>query len=174
MTAKAPTQAAAASYPISVQAVAGDHQASAELAVEGTGTVQMSLASSDQRLNANASAGATRDFDVVVSNDGTSPLPAITLTGTGPSQWQIDFEPASIDQLAPGATATSTARITPSGDAVAGDYVVTLTAQTQGATRSIEVRVTVETPPIWGIIGLGLIAATLGGMLWIFRRYGRR
>jgi uncharacterized membrane protein len=169
-----PTQAATDTYQVQVAAVAGDHQATAVLAIEVTGSVQMSLDASDQRLNTTANAGSTRDFDVVVTNSGTSPLSGITLTGRGPSQWQVTFDPASIDQLAAGETATATAHIAPSGDAVAGDYVVTMTAQTEGATQSIDVRVTVETPPIWGIIGILLIVGTLAGMVWVFRRYGRR
>jgi uncharacterized repeat protein (TIGR01451 family) len=174
VTAKPPTQAAADTYPISVQAAAGSHEASADLSVEITGSVQMSLSGSDQRLNTTATAGDTRDFEVVVTNDGTSPLSAVQLTGRGPSQWQITFDPPSIDAIAPNDSATATAHIAPSGDAVAGDYVVTLSAQTADANESIDVRVTVETPPIWGIVGILLIVATLAGMLWIFQRYGRR
>jgi uncharacterized membrane protein len=34
--------------------------------------------------------------------------------------------------------------------------------------------VTVETSPIWGVVGVLLIAAALGGMVLVFRRYGRR
>jgi uncharacterized membrane protein len=34
--------------------------------------------------------------------------------------------------------------------------------------------VTVETAPIWGIVGLLLVVATIGAMVLVFRRYGRR
>jgi uncharacterized membrane protein len=57
---------------------------------------------------------------------------------------------------------------------VAGDYQVSLSAKTEGADESMDIRVTVETPPIWGLLGIGLILATLAGMVWIFRRFGRR
>lgn len=174
VSATPPAQAAADTYPIAVQASAGSHEASADLSVEITGSVSMSLASSDQRLNTTATAGETRDFEVVVTNDGTSPLAAVQLSGSGPSSWQIQFDPATIDAIAPNDSVTATAHITPSGDAVAGDYAVTLSARTSDANESIDVRVTVETPPIWGIVGILLILATLGGMVWIFQRYGRR
>lgn len=174
VSATPPKQAAADTYPIAVQASAGGHEASADLSVEITGTVQMSLASSDQRLNTTATAGETRDFEVVVTNDGTSPLTGVQLSGSGPSSWQINFDPATIDSIAPNDSVTATAHISPSGDAVAGDYAVTLSARTSDANESIDVRVTVQTPPIWGIIGIVLILATLGGMFWIFQRYGRR
>ena len=80
----------------------------------------------------------------------------------------------ALEPVAPGETAQVTAVITPSANAVAGDYVVTLEASGEGIDQSVDIRVTVETPPIWGIVGIGLIVLTLAGMAWIFRRYGRR
>lgn len=174
VTATAPGDAQAGTYPIVVQATADGHQAAAELAVEVTGSVAMALVAEGDRLNTTANAGSTREFQVTVVNEGTSPLADIQLTGTGPTEWEITFDPPLIEQLAPDGSAPATASITPSGNAVAGDYVVELSASAEGADETIQVRVTVETPPIWGIIGLLLIAGTLAGMVWVFRRYGRR
>ena len=52
--------------------------------------------------------------------------------------------------------------------------MVTLTASGEGVEETLDLRVTVETSPVWGLVGLGLIALTLGAMVWVFRRYGRR
>jgi uncharacterized membrane protein len=161
-------------YPITVTVSGGRFQASTELSIEVTGSVELELTTPDQRLNTTANAGASTDFGVVVINTGGSPLTAVELSGQGPTDWDITFEPASIEQVATGESANATARIVPSGNAVAGDYVVTLSAISGTASESIEVRVTVETAPIWGLLGIGLILVTLGGMAWIFRRYGRR
>lgn len=174
LRATPPDEAESGVYPLTVEVSAGEHRASTELAVEVTGTIALRLTAPDERLNTTANAGATREYQVVVVNDGSSPLAAVQLSGRGPSEWEIAFEPESVDMLAPGQSTTAVARITPPGSAVAGDYVVTLSARTEGADESIEVRVTVETPPIWGIVGLLLIAAALGGMFLVFRRYGRR
>lgn len=174
LTATPSAEAAAQSYPISVAVTAGDQQATADLAVEITGSVKMSLTTPDERLNTTANAGSARDFDVIVANQGTSPLEAVDLVGTGPSDWDITFDPPSVEQIAPGQSATVTAHITPSSNAVAGDYQVHLSASNADANESIDVRVTVETPPIWGIVGLLLVLATIGGMVLVFRRYGRR
>ena len=86
----------------------------------------------------------------------------------------LTFDQPTIDQIEAGATQTATATITPSANAIAGDYVVTLSASTEGANESLQVRVTVETSPIWGIVGILLILAAIGGLVWVFRRYGRR
>lgn len=174
VTATPGAQAATGTYPIQVEVAAGDQRADAELQVEITGRAEMSLTTPDQRLNTSANAGQPRDFEVVVVNDGTTALTGLTLSGTGPSEWDITFEPETLDEVAPRSTATVMAHITPSSNAVAGDYQVTLRAQNEEVNESLAVRVTVETAPIWGIVGIGLVLATLAGLAWIFRRYGRR
>lgn len=173
-TAQPPPDASTGEYPIQVVAVSGDQTASADLTVQITGRVEMQLTTADQRVNTTANAGSARAFDVVIVNNGTSPLTNVQLSGTGPTEWDITFDQPTIEQVEAGATATATASITPSANAIAGDYVVTLSASTEGANESLDIRVTVETSPVWGIIGLLLILAAIGGLVWVFRRYGRR
>ncbi len=174
VTATPPTDVAAGTYPLAVRAVSGTQTADLQLSIEVTGKVAMTLATPDQRLNTSATAGAAHDFSVVVENTGTSPLQGVALSGTAPTDWTVTFDPASIDAVAAGRSISAVAHITPSADAIAGDYVVTLKASAGDTTSSIDIRVTVETPPIWGIVGLLLILGTLGAMAWVFRRYGRR
>jgi uncharacterized membrane protein len=175
VTASPPADAAAGEYPIRVLVAAGEHRATADLTVEVTGRVAMEFSTPDQRLNTTANAGSTRDLQVVVANSGTSLLHNVQLAGSGPSEWEISFEPETIGEIPPGQSATATAHITPAGSAVAGDYSITFTASTEGApTESLDIRVTVETPPIWGLVGIALIVATLAGLVWVFRRFGRR
>ena len=174
LRASAPVDTSAGTYPIRVAVSAGEHVARADLAVEVTGTTEMQFSTPDQRLNTTASAGSVRDFQVVVVNSGTSPLQNVALQGSGPSEWEITFEPEAIERIAPGESATAVAHITPAGSAVAGDYALSMTARADDVSETLDIRVTVETPPIWGLVGIGLIAATLGGLAWVFRRFGRR
>ena len=67
-----------------------------------------------------------------------------------------------------------TAHLTPSGNAIAGDYVTTFKASSDVANANAEMRVTIETSLLWGVVGVGLIALVLAGLWWTFRRYGRR
>ena len=69
---------------------------------------------------------------------------------------------------------TLTATITPSADAIAGDYALTITTKGAEATDNVAIRVRVETPQIWWIAGVLLIAAVFAGLYWVFRTYGRR
>ncbi|HEV8489509.1 MAG TPA: NEW3 domain-containing protein [Candidatus Limnocylindrales bacterium] len=170
-----PDTVAAGTYPITVTATAGDQSATAELQVEIVGKTEMVLTTPDQRLSANAEAGRQKDLQVQVQNDGTAPITAVTLSQTAPQGWEITFEPESIPQVLPGQAQTATVHLTPSGSAIAGDYVVTLKASAaDGTSQAINMRVTVDTPWSWGLIGIALILLTLVGLSWVFQRYGRR
>ncbi len=65
-------------------------------------------------------------------------------------------------------------QITPSSDAIAGDYNVTVNANGTEASGSTTIRVRVETPQFWWIVGVVLIVAVFAGLYWVFRTYGRR
>ena len=68
--------------------------------------------------------------------------------------------------------------ITPSGKAVAGDYMVTLKfgGEPELSSRPPElgIRVSVATKTAWGIIGAVIVVAVIGGLVWAFREFGRR
>ena len=76
--------------------------------------------------------------------------------------------------IPPQGTQNVTAIIQPSGEAIAGDYVVTIDAQNESANASQSLRVTVETSLLWGVIGVALILVVLAGLWFVFQRYGRR
>ena len=170
---QAPEDAAAQTYPISVQATSGDKTAQAELSVEITGSYDLQLTTPDGRLSANASAGAPTDLSVVLKNGGTADIPDVALSASTPTGWSVEFEPATVTVPA-GGQVQVTARMTPSGNAIAGDYVATFNARSDLANADAEMRITIETSLLWGVVGVGLIALVLAGLWWTFRRYGRR
>lgn len=73
-----------------------------------------------------------------------------------------------------GETAQVTAHVTPSDEALTGDYVVTITASTSETSDSAEFRVSVKTSMVWGVVAVVILAAIIGVIGWIFRKYGRR
>lgn len=166
--------AEAGTYPVRVTATAGSREVAGDLAVVITGSYEMSLATSDVVLTARGSAGSAITKQLVIENGGTAPLANVTFSATQPSEWTVTFDPETVESVAPGATATVNAIITPSGDAIAGDYAVTLRATSAEANDSIDLRVTVETSLLWGIVGVVIIVAVFVGLAWVFRRYGRR
>jgi len=172
----APEDVAAGTYPIQVTATAGERQVTQDLTIEVTGSYSLTLGTPNDVLSASGSAGAATTQQFEVTNTGTAPITAVAITASAPTNWEVTFDPEAVPTIAPGATETITASITPSGEAVAGDYVVSFTAKAAeaSATDTAQVRFTVETSPLWAIIGLGLIVLILAGLFYVFRTYGRR
>jgi uncharacterized membrane protein len=174
VTADPPDDVVAGTYPIQVAASGGGRDAATELQVEITGNFAMTVTTPDERLNVDVVADRTTNIGLIVANDGTAPLVGVELMGTPPTDWEVTFTPRVIEQIPPGESAQAVASITPSGNAVAGDYVVTIDASTAETTSQVELRTTVKTSGFWGFVGLILIVSAVAGLGWVFRRYGRR
>ncbi|MDP8905715.1 MAG: NEW3 domain-containing protein [Chloroflexota bacterium] len=178
--ATSPDNANAGQYPLVVRAVGGPQPAEHLLGVEITGTYGLELITADDRLNARVTVGSSSPLTLIVTNTGSAPLAAVNLSATPPTGWQVDFDRPVIENLAPGLenSQTVTATIRAADNAVAGDYALTVraaaTEQAGSASDSIEVRTTVETSPLWGFVGLAVIALVLAGLFLVFRQYGRR
>ncbi len=173
VTAKAPADATAGTYPITVDATSGDKTAHADLSIEITGSYSLTLTTPDGRLNTSASAGGTTDLSVVVTNTGTADVAGVALSANAPTGWTITFDPPTVTVPANG-NIQATAHLKPSADAIAGDYVATFRANSPNASAAADIRVTIETSLLWGAVGIALIALVLIGLWWTFRRYGRR
>lgn len=176
VTANAPTDIAAGTYPIKVEAHAGDRTASADLGIEVTGSYSMTLSTPNDVLSANGSAGSATTQAFEITNTGTAPLTEVTISATPPTNWEVSTAPETVPVIPPGETATITATITPSAEAVAGDYALAFNAGAaeSGADATAAIRFTVETSPLWALVGLGLIVLILAGLFYVFRTYGRR
>lgn len=165
---------AAGTYPITVQATAGSRTISGQLAVDITGKYGITFDTQNQVLSTHGAAGSRIELPVIVTNNGTAALTNVTLSATTPTNWKVDFDQPTIASIDPGKTVNATAFITPTGDAITGDYVVTIKAGNDQATASKDIRVTVETSLLGGLVGVGVIVVVLGGLGYVFRRYGRR
>lgn len=175
VTAKPPTDVTPNTYPIAVSATVGDRKIDAQLSVKVTGTNAMTMTTPDGLLSNSGSAGGSITQQLVIKNDGTQPLTQVVISATAPTDWNVTYSPSStIDSIAAGQSQTITATIVPSGDAIAGDYVVTYSAAATDAHGSVDIRMTIETSPLFGFVGLALIVLVLSGLWYVFQRYGRR
>jgi uncharacterized membrane protein len=174
VTVQATAGAPADTYDIVVRAVSGAIVAETPLSVEITGSFAMTLDTSDGRLNARVSSGNPTALNLVLENTGTAPIEAVNLTATPPSGWTVTFDSETIAVIEPGQQATAQANITPSAEALAGDYIITFRANSDAASDEIEVRATVETSPLGYIIGIAVLIAVAIGLFFVFQRYGRR
>lgn len=171
-----PADIAAGTYKVQVATSVGGQTLVNDLQVEITGTYTMTMTTANNLpLNGRGSAGTTSPLAIILTNTGTADITNVTLTGTGPGKWEITFDQPTVATIAAGQSVTVNAQIKPSGDAIAGDYTVTLSGSGDSSAHdSIEIRYTVETSIIWGVVGIALIIAVGAGVWWVFQRYGRR
>lgn len=168
-----PEDVTAGSYEIRVGADGGGRSTEATLTAEVTGVTRMTLTTPNDRLNADGVAGRRSELGLVVKNEGSAPLSAVRLSASPPSGWKVTFSPPVVDIPAK-QSARVTAQITPAAEAVTGDYAITLTGSGQGATDNVEIRFTVQTSRLWGLVGLLVIAGAVYVLMRVFRRFGRR
>lgn len=169
-----PENAQAGQYPVIVRAAGDNASAEAELVLDVTGQAELALSGPGGRLSGDATAGEERTFNFTVENSGTAPARGISFSASPPSGWNVTFNPEEVSELPPGETAEVAINMTPSDQAIAGDYVVSVRANGDGASDSASFRVTVRTSTIWGVAGLGIIAAAVVVLGLAVTRYGRR
>jgi uncharacterized membrane protein len=169
-----PNDAAAGQYPVEVGVVSPAASAKTGLVLDVTGQPALALSGPDGRLSGDATAGKERTFNFDLTNSGTAPAKAVTMSASPPNGWKVAFDPEKIEALAPGQKVSVAVSMTPSEKAIAGDYSVNVRASGDGASDSQSFRVTVLTSTMWGVAGLGIIGAAAVVLAFAVTRYGRR
>ncbi len=169
-----PDQIKAGTYTIPVMATTSSTSAKLDLEVVITGSYNMELTTPTGRLSTDITAGDEEKVELVVKNTGSSPLTDISLSASTPVNWEVEFDPKTVEKIEPGETASVKATIRADKKAIAGDYVTTLRANTPEASSEASFRVSVKTSMLWGWIGLLIILIALGSVFRLFRKYGRR
>ena len=169
-----PNTIAAGKYKVTAKVSADDATAASELVLDITGQPKIDIAGREGVLSAKASAGQETSIPVILTNSGTAPAEQIELSGSVPTGWKVNFEPKTVDRIAPNENKEVQAMVTPAAKAVAGDYVTTVRAAARGESASQSFRVAVTTSTIWGIVGIALIGGALlvmiGAVVWFGRR----
>jgi len=170
-----PSKAEAKEQPVTVTARSGAFEASATIKVSLKGSQDLKMGSLAGTLNASLTAGKKNPIDFVVGNAGTAPIRNLSFVTKKPSdKWTVEFKPDKIDALDPGQVREIKMEILAPDRTIAGDYLLTLTANSPEVTKSVEFRVTVSTPTIWGWIGFGIVGLVVLGLAVVFFRLGRR
>ncbi len=169
-----PRQTPADEYKIRVRAQGGEAFAALTLTAVVTGRPDLDVTTPDGRLSGRATAGRENPFKIVVRNRGSAPARDVEMSAFEPSGWSVEFDPKRIPEIPPDGEQEVVARIKPSEKAVAGDYMLTIRANAQGESDSAELRITVVTSTLWGVVGIALIAVALGVVGLAVARFGRR
>lgn len=161
-------------YQITLEASSGEIKGTIDLTAVVTAKYTLSLTPTEERYNTSATAGKDNYFSVVVVNEGSATIDNITFSSSKPKGWTIEFSPDKIDSLNAGDFQTIEVNIKPPPKTIAGDYEITLRASGKQAMDDINIRVTVETPTVWGWVGVGIIVLVIAGLAVIFMRFSRR
>ncbi len=166
-------------YDITFEAISGALKSSIQLKAIVTAKYDLELRTVNGRLNTTATSGVDNYLKISITNTGSADLEKISfsskITG-GPSDWSIKFDPEKIDLLTVGSTRDVQVNIKPARKTIAGDYMVNISAEPESkyAFDSLDIRVTVLTPTIWGWVGVGIVVVVIVGLAVMFMRLGRR
>src|SRR5262245_15875184 len=169
-----PNTVGAGKYKVTAKATAEDASITTELGLDITGQPKIDITGRDGVLSTRASAGVETTVALFLTNTGTAAAEQVELSGSGPSGWKVEFDPKTVDKIAPNENKEVKALITPTAKSIAGDYVTTLRASARGESASATFRVSVGTSTQWGIIGVGIIGAALLVLVGAVARFGRR
>jgi uncharacterized membrane protein len=125
-------------------------------------------------LSSSITAGDVKKIELEVRNTGSSEMRGIELSASKPADWEVAFDPDKIESLIAGSSTTVTAIVKASRKAIPGDYMVKMTARTPEVSSTADFRMAVKTSMLWGWVGIMIIVAVLGGVYYLFRKYGRR
>jgi uncharacterized membrane protein len=169
-----PNSVAAGKFKVAAKTTAEDAVVNSDLVVDITGQPKIDISGREGLLSTKASAGIETSVPILVTNTGTAAAEQVELSGSGPGGWKVEFDPKTVDRIAPNENKEVKALVTPSDKAVAGDYVTAFRANARGESASQTFRVAVTTSTIWGIVGVALIGGALlimiGAVVWFGRR----
>lgn len=171
---KPPEGVLAGKYKIPVSASTSTTSANIELEAVITGSYNMELTTPTGLLSSKITAGEEKRLSLLVRNTGSSDLSDIKFESSAPVNWDVTFDPKVIAKLQPGSNANVVATLKADKKAIAGDYVVTIESKTTEVSSKAAFRISVETPMLWGWVGVLIIIAAAGSVFYLFRKYGRR
>ena len=169
-----PNNVEAGEYSIPISAISATETLDGELTVTVSGSYALDLSTPSGLLSFDAAANKQTAVTLSVTNTGNVDLQNVNLTSNAATGWTVEYSESSIDVLEAGATHEVTAYVTPSDEAMSGDYVVVLTASNSETSDQAEFRVSVKTETVWGVVGVALIAVIALVLWFIFRKFGRR
>ncbi len=162
-------------YILTLEASSGDLKAAFDFKAVVTARYEFGMFTETGRLNTQVDAGKENHFAILLINTGSAAIENITFSSIKPRGWDVTFEPEKVDLLESELTKEVDVVISPPDGTIAGDYEITLRAESKEFSPDrMKVRVTVLTPTIMGWIGILIVLAVIAGVGVIFWRLGRR
>ncbi len=167
-------KAKADTFNIQIATLSGNTKARATLETVIKGEYDLTLSTPTGRLSTEVTAGGEQSIKLLLKNTGTVPLHNIELSANSPVGWDVEFSDKKIRRLAAGSSITVEAIIKAADKAIAGDYRLQIDSDTPEVSSKTTFRVTVDKSVLWGSVGIFIIAVVVGGIAYLFKKYGRR
>ena len=164
----------AGTYSIPVTVSNETYRADIDLQIQITGQGDLTLETVVTLLSFDAIAGEALQVDLIAGNVGTDELTNVTLIAQAPDGWVVSFNPENFLAIDVSDFRPVAALITPTKDAIPGDYLIRVVARSPEDLREVVLRVTVSQSTIWGWLGILIVIAVLGGLGGLFLKLGRR
>jgi uncharacterized membrane protein len=161
-------------YPILVKVTSPQAKADTALSVILTGTYKLDAGTANGLLSLDAFKGKPATVSFYIKNSGSAALNSMQFLSFKPENWKVEFSPEKLNTLAPGEMKQIEVSITPTEEALVGDYSVGISAEAGKMSKTLEFRVTVNASTAWGWIGIGIIVLVVIGLVSLFIRLGRR
>jgi uncharacterized membrane protein len=175
------TKPAPGDYLVTLVAQSGDVKGSIELKGTVTNvplTYDFSFVTTTGRLDYPVKPGEGVPIQTRLTNTGTGPITNFSFTSVKSEGWAITFTPNKIGVLEPGQSQEVEVMMTPPKKTISGDYRVLVRSSgnspSMNLQEQVDLRTRVETPSIWGGVGIGIVVAVVAGLAAMFRQLGRR
>ena len=127
------------------------------------------------KLAYTASPGQAFKINVYATNSGTgAALTNVYPQVSAPSGWVVSSSPNSTSMIKAGDTQAFVISVQPPGNIVASDYSVTVKMVSDQAVSSSDFRITIVTSSYVPYVAGGIILVVLVGLVFLYRKYGRR
>ena len=161
-------------YVVTLEVGSGEVKDSIELKAVVTARYEFKMTTTTGRLSTEADAGKDNSLSIKLFNLGSADIENITFSSSNPDGWDITFDPDKVDSIPSIDEKEVKVIIKPPRKTIAGDYMITLRANSKEVSDKLELRVTVLTPSIWGWVGILIVLLVIAGLGVIFWRLGRR
>ena len=122
-----------------------------------------------------AQPGKAFTIPVYVTNSGKGQaLTDVQLSVSAPSGWTVTTSPDQYASIKAGETQAFTVSVVPPANIVAGDYEVDVDVVSDQQSTTKTYRITVQTSSIIPYIGGAIVLLIVGGLVFMYRKYGRR
>ncbi|NJE07333.1 PEGA domain-containing protein [Thermococcus sp. M39] len=169
-----PNNAQLGTYNFSLEVQSKGNKETKKLSLEANliGSYDMSI--DLEKYSFTMKAGETKEISIWVYNSGSSPLTSVQLEVNAPEGWLVSVTPESVASVEPDKYVEFKVSITSPQNIDAGDYKITVKANSDQLTKQEDIRITVKTSNSTTYLGIGIILGSLMILGLVLKKYGRK